>query len=171
MNELFGALKPLALLETVAELQHPATLAELAVTVGVPKTDHASLAWFARKRRTIAADARWTPLRTRRTRVEPRLSPFCRTNLRVPCVTKSCSAWCRMSEQSCNLTILDGTEVTYLDRVESKMAAAHHLPAGIESPGLLFGERKTLSRADAAGQARSRSEQNRVRTAHGKYRD
>jgi DNA-binding IclR family transcriptional regulator len=37
MNELFGALKPLALLEAVAGMQHPASLAELAVHVGVPK--------------------------------------------------------------------------------------------------------------------------------------
>ena len=37
MNELFGALKPLALLEAVAGMPHPATLAELAASVGVPK--------------------------------------------------------------------------------------------------------------------------------------
>src|SRR5262249_34396277 len=37
MNELFGALKPLRLLEAVASAQHATTLAELASSMNVPK--------------------------------------------------------------------------------------------------------------------------------------
>ena len=43
MNELFGALKPLALLEAVAAMGNPTTLAELATHIGVPR----SPAWTA----------------------------------------------------------------------------------------------------------------------------
>ncbi len=143
MNELFGALKPLALLETVAELQHPATLAELSVTVGVPKpTMHrwlGSLESVGLLQRT--PDGRRYELAARA------------SNLAFSILSNKPAGAVRHEilqrvvqdvGESCNLTILDGTEVTYLDRVESKwplritFQQGSKVPAYCSASGKLF---------------------------------
>ncbi|MBX9710340.1 MAG: IclR family transcriptional regulator [Xanthobacteraceae bacterium] len=143
MNELFGALKPLGLLETVAGMQHPATLAELAVSVGVPKpTMHrwlGSLESAGLLQRT--PDGRRYELAARA------------QNLAFSILTNKPAGAIRHEilrrivqdvGEACNLTILDGTEVAYLDRVESKwplritFQQGSRVPAYCSASGKLF---------------------------------
>ena len=49
--------------------------------------------------------------------------------------------------EACNLTVLDGTQVTYLDRVEAEWLLRIIVSTGIESAGLLLGQRQTVSGA------------------------
>jgi DNA-binding IclR family transcriptional regulator len=143
MNELFGALKPLALLETVADMQHPATLAELSLSVGVPKpTMHRWLGSLE-----SAGLLQRTP-DGRRYELAARAS-----NLAFSILSNKPAGAVRHEilqrvvqdvGESCNLTILDGTEVTYLDRVESKwplritFQQGSKVPAYCSASGKLF---------------------------------
>ena len=143
MNELTGTLKPLALLETMAALEHPATLAELAASADVPKpTMHR---WLG------ALEAAGLLQRTpdgRRYELAPRAVrlAFSILNNR-PSSTIRHEILQRVVEQvgeSCNLTVLDGTEVTYLDRVESQwplritFQQGSRVPAYCSASGKLF---------------------------------
>ena len=143
MNELFGALKPLALLEAVAALQHPASLAELAVNVGVPKpTMHrwlGSLEDAGLIQRTLGG---------RRYELAPRAS-----QLAFSILSNHPGGAIRHEilrrvvheiSEACNITVLDGTQVTYLDRVESKwplrvtFQQGSKVPAYCSASGKLF---------------------------------
>lgn len=119
MNELFGHMKPLGLLEAVAAMQHPASLAELSINVGVPKpTMHrwlGSLEDAGLIQRT--PDGRRYELAARASQLafsilSNRPGGAIRHEILKRVVQEL--------GESCNLTVLDGTEVTYLDRVESK---------------------------------------------------
>jgi IclR family acetate operon transcriptional repressor len=143
MNELFGALKPLALLEAVAGMPHPATLAELAVSVGVPKpTMHRWLSSLE------AAGLLQRTLDGRRFELAPRSSRLAFSILgNRPGGTIRHEILQRVVEEvgeACNLTVLDGTQVTYLDRVESEwplrisFRQGSKVPAYCSASGKLF---------------------------------
>src|SRR5258708_24737936 len=143
MNDWSGALKPLGLLETVAAMQHPATLAELSVSVGVPKpTMHR---WLT------SLEAAGLLQRTpdgRRFELAPRASRLAFAILgNRPGGTIRHEILQRAVEEvgeSCNLTVLDGTQVTYLDRVESNwplritFQQGSKVPAYCSASGKLF---------------------------------
>jgi DNA-binding IclR family transcriptional regulator len=143
MNELFGALKPLALLEAVASMQHPASLAELSINVGVPKpTMHrwlGSLEDAGLIQRT--PDGRRYELAARASQLafsilSNRPGGAIRHEILKRVVHEV--------GESCNLTVLDGTQVTYLDRVESKwplrvtFQQGSKVPAYCSASGKLF---------------------------------
>jgi DNA-binding IclR family transcriptional regulator len=143
MNELTGAMKPLALLEHVSGLQHPATLAELASRVGVPKpTVHRWLGGLEG-----AGLIQRTP-DGRRYELAPRASKLAfsiLTNRPGGVIRHEILA--RVVHEvgeACNLTVLDGTEVTYLDRVESSwplriaFQQGSKVPAYCSASGKLF---------------------------------
>ncbi len=143
MNELFGALKPLALLEAVAALQHPASLAELAVNVGVPKpTMHRWLGSLE------DAGLIQRTLDRRRYELAPRASQLAFSILsNRPSGTIRHEILRRVVHEvgeACNITVLDGTQVTYLDRVESKwplritFQQGSKVPAYCSASGKLF---------------------------------
>ena len=119
MRDLFGTLKPIRLLEAVAAMQHPATLAELSVSVGVPKpTMHRWLASLE-----AAGLLRRTP-DSRRFELAPRASDLAFSILgNRPGGAIRHEILRRVVQEvgeTCNLTVLDGTQVSYLDRVESE---------------------------------------------------
>ncbi|MBY0380516.1 MAG: IclR family transcriptional regulator [Xanthobacteraceae bacterium] len=143
MNELFGHMKPLGLLEAVAAMQHPASLAELSINVGVPKpTMHrwlGSLEDAGLIQRT--PDGRRYELAARAAQLafsilSNRPGGAIRHEILKRVVQEV--------GESCNLTILDGTEVTYLDRVESKwplritFQRGSRVPAYCSASGKLF---------------------------------
>jgi DNA-binding IclR family transcriptional regulator len=143
MNELFGALKPLGLLEIVAGIQHPATLAELANSAGVPKpTMHrwlGTLETAGLLQRT--PDGRHYELAPRAARLafsilSNRPGGMIRHDILRRVVAEV--------GEACNLTILDGTDVTYLDRVESTwplritFQQGSRVPAYCSASGKLF---------------------------------
>src|ERR1700760_4377630 len=116
MNELFGHMKPLALLETVAGMQHPASLAELAISVGVPKpTMHrwlGSLEDAGLIQRTL--DGRRYELAARASQLafsilSNRPGGAIRHEILKRVVQEV--------GEACNLTVLDGTQVPYLHPV------------------------------------------------------
>lgn len=143
MNELFGALKPLALLEAVASLGNPATLAELAIHVGVPKpTMHRWLAALE------AAGLLQRTLDSRRFELAPRASRLAFSILgNRPGGTLRHEILQRVVQEvgeACNLTVLEGTQVTYLDRVEAEwllrisFQQGSKVPAYCSASGKLF---------------------------------
>jgi IclR family transcriptional regulator, acetate operon repressor len=143
MNELFGALKPLALLEAVAVLHHPASLAELSVNVGVPKpTMHRWLGALE-----VAGLIQRT-LDGRRYELAPRAAQLAFSILsNHPAGVVRHEILRRVVQEigeACNLTVLDGTQVTYLDRVESKwplrvtFQQGSKVPAYCSASGKLF---------------------------------
>src|ERR1700728_927133 len=119
MNQLFGALKPLALLEAVASMGHAPALAELAISVGVPKP---------RMHRWLGAlEEAGLLQRTpdgRRFELAPRASRLAFSILgNRPSGTLRHEILQRVVQEvgeACNLTVLDGSHVTYLDRVEAE---------------------------------------------------
>lgn len=143
MNDLSGALKPLGMIEAVAAMQHPPTLAELATSVGVPKpTLHR---WLG------ALEAAGLLQRTpdgRRFELAPRASKLAFSILtNRPGGTLRHEILTRVVEavgEACNLTVLDGTQVTYLDRVESTwplritFQQGSKVPAYCSASGKLF---------------------------------
>jgi IclR family acetate operon transcriptional repressor len=143
MNDLFGALKPLGLLEAVAGMPHPATLAELATSVGVPKpTMHR---WLG------ALEASGLLQRTldgRRFELAPRASRLAFSILgNRPGGKIRHQILQRVVQdvgEACNLTVLDGTEVNYLDRVEAEwllrisFQQGSRVPAYCSASGKLF---------------------------------
>jgi DNA-binding IclR family transcriptional regulator len=143
MNELFGALKPLGLLEAVAALPHPATLAELAASVGVPKpTMHRWLGSLE------AAGLLQRTLDGRRFELAPRASRLAFSILgNRPGGTLRHEILRQVVQEvgeACNLTVLDGTQVTYLDRVEAEwmlrisFQQGSKVPAYCSASGKLF---------------------------------
>lgn len=143
MNELLGALKPLGLLETVAAMPHPATLAELAVSVGVPKpTMHRWLGALE------AAGLLQRTLDGRRFELAPRASRLAFSILgNQPGGTLRREILQQVVQEvgeACNLTVLDGTQVTYLDRVEAEwllrisFQQGSKVPAYCSASGKLF---------------------------------
>lgn len=143
MNDLQGAFKPLVMLEAVAGTQHPPTLAELAGSVGVPKpTVHrwlASLEDAGLLQRTLDG---------RRYELAPRASQLAFMILaNRPGGTIRHEILRHVVQEvgeACNLTVLDGTHVTYLDRVESKwplritFQQGSKVPAYCSASGKLF---------------------------------
>lgn len=143
MNELFGALKPLGLLEAVAALPHPATLAELAASVGAPKpTMHRWLGSLE------AAGLLQRTLDGRRFELAPRASRLAFSILgNRPGGTLRHEILRQVVQEvgeACNLTVLDGTQVTYLDRVEAEwllrisFQQGSKVPAYCSASGKLF---------------------------------
>jgi DNA-binding IclR family transcriptional regulator len=143
MNELFGALKPLALLEAVASMGHAPTLAELAINVDVPKpTMHrwlGSLEDAGLLQRTLDG---------RRYELAPRASHLAFSILgNRPSGTVRHEILQRVVDEAgeaCNLTVIDGTQVTYLDRVEAEwplrisFRQGSKVPAYCSASGKLF---------------------------------
>lgn len=143
MNELSGHLKPLALLETLASMQHPAGLAELVIRVGVPKpTIHRWLGALEE-----AGLIQRTP-DGRRYELARRASQLALSILsNRPAGAIRHEILRRVVHEvgeACNLTVLDGTEVIYLDRVESKwplritFQRGSKVPAYCSASGKLF---------------------------------
>ena len=143
MNELFGSLKPLGLLEAVAAMPHSATLAELAARVGVPKpTMHRWLAALE------AAGLLQRTLDGRRYELAPRASRLAFSILgNRPGGTLRHEILQRVVQEvgeACNLTVLDGTQVSYLDRVEAEwllrisFQQGSKVPAYCSASGKLF---------------------------------
>lgn len=143
MNELFGSLKPLGLLEAVAAIPHSATLAELATRVGVPKpTMHRWLAALE------AAGLLQRTLDGRRYELAPRASRLAFSILgNRPGGTLRHEILQRVVQEvgeACNLTVLDGTQVSYLDRVEAEwllrisFQQGSKVPAYCSASGKLF---------------------------------
>src|SRR3569833_3204790 len=119
MNELFGDLITLALLEAIAGLQHTASLAELAFIVGVPYPTMLRLLVSLEQAGLIqrTPDGRRYELAMRATQLAfSILSNRPGGALRHDILRRVVQE----VGESCNLTVLDGTQVTYLDRVESK---------------------------------------------------
>lgn len=143
MNELIGALKPLVLLEAIAEMQHPATLAELVTIVGVPKpTMHrwlGSLETAGLLQRT--PDGRRYELAARASQLAYSiLSNKPGGAIRHEILRRVVQD----VSETCNLTVLDGTQVRYLDRVESEwplritFQQGSKVPAYCSASGKLF---------------------------------
>ena len=142
MNELFASLKPLGLLEAVAGMPHSATLAELAARVGVPKpTMHR---WLA------ALEAAGLLQRTpdgRRFELAPRAARLAFSILGNRPGALRHEILQRVVQEvgeACNLTVLDGTQVSYLDRVEAEwllrisFQQGSKVPAYCSASGKLF---------------------------------
>jgi DNA-binding IclR family transcriptional regulator len=143
MDDLSGALKPLGMVEAVAALPHAATLAELAVSVGVPKpTVHRWLGAL------VAAGLLQRTPDGRRYELAPRASKLAFAILsNRPGGTVRHEILTRVVQdvgEACNLTVLDGTQVTYLDRVEStwplriSFQQGSKVPAHCSASGKLF---------------------------------
>lgn len=143
MNDLSGALKPFGMLETIAALQHPATLTELANRVGIPKpTVHRWLGSLE-----SAGLLQRTP-DGRHFELAPRAVTLAFSILaNRPNGTIRHEILCRVVEdvgEACNLTVLDGTQVTYLDRAEStwplriSFQQGSKVPAYCSASGKLF---------------------------------
>lgn len=119
MSEALGHMKPLVLLERLAEAQHPMGLAELAVELAVPKpTVHRWLGVLDEAgliQRTL--DGRRYEVAMRASRLAfSILSNKPGGAIRHEILRQVV----RDIGEACNLTVLDGTEVRYLDRVESQ---------------------------------------------------
>lgn len=143
MTELIGALKPLALLEAVAGMEHPATLAELVTLVGIPKpTMHrwlGSLETAGLLQRT--PDGQRYELAARASRLAfSILSNKPGGAIRHEVLRRVVQD----VGETCNLTVLDGTQVTYLDRVKSEwplritFQQGSKVPAYCSASGKLF---------------------------------
>jgi DNA-binding IclR family transcriptional regulator len=143
MNELFGVLKPLGLLEAVAGATHPSTLAELSASMNVPKpTMHRWLGSLEN-----AGLVQRTP-DGRRYELAARASKLALSILsNKPAGAVRHEILKRVVQEvgeSCNLTVLDGTAVNYLDRVESKwplritFQQGSKVPAYCSASGKLF---------------------------------
>lgn len=143
MEDLSGGLKPLAMIELIAASPSPATLAELAQTAGVPKsTAHRWLGALE-----VAGLVQRT-LDGRHFELAPRASA-----LAFSILTNRPSSVMRREilrgivdrvGEACNLTVLSGTNVTYMDRVEStwplriSFQAGSIVPAYCSASGKLF---------------------------------
>jgi DNA-binding IclR family transcriptional regulator len=118
MRDWSGSLKPLALLEAIATYAHSPTLAELTQIIGQPKpTVHRWLGTLeAAGLIQRSLDGRRYELAGRAMRLALAIlgNPLGAT-VRHGILSRTVS---RVGE-TCNLTVLQGTEVSYLDRVES----------------------------------------------------
>jgi IclR family acetate operon transcriptional repressor len=143
MNDLSGVLKPLGMIEAIAALPHPASLAELANRAGVPKpTVHRWLGTLE-----AAGLVQRTP-DGRHYELAPRASTLAFSILsNQPSGIIRHEIIRRVVEQvgeACNLTVLDGTQVSYLDRVEAEwllrisFQQGSKVPAYCSASGKLF---------------------------------
>lgn len=143
MDDLGGALKPLSLLERVAAMEHPVTLADMAAGSDVPRpTLHR---WL---NALVTAGLLERSPDGRRYEIAPRASRLAFAILanqpgstrRHDLLRKAVAA----VGESCNLTILEGTEVTYIDRVEAMwplritFQRGSRVPAHCSASGKLF---------------------------------
>jgi DNA-binding IclR family transcriptional regulator len=118
MDDVSGALKPLALLERIAAMDHPVSLADVAAGSDVPRpTLHRWLnALAAAGLLERAPDGRRFELASRASQLAfAILANRPGAALRHDLLEKVV----RSVGESCNLTVLHGTEVTYIDRVEA----------------------------------------------------
>ena len=118
MDDLAGALKPLTLLERIAAMDHPVTLADVAAGSDVPRpTLHRWLNALA------AAGLLQRAPDGRRFEIAPRASQLAFAILaNQPGAALRHGLLRKVVEivgESCNLTVLSGAEVTYIDRVEA----------------------------------------------------
>lgn len=118
MDDLSGALKPLTLLERIAAMDHPVTLADVAAGSDVPRpTLHRWLNALA------AAGLLQRCPDGRRFEIAPRASELAFAILsNQPGGARRHDLLRKVAEtvgESCNLTVLHGQEVTYIDRVEA----------------------------------------------------
>ncbi len=118
MDDLSGGLKPLALLERIAAMDHPVTLADVTAGSDAPRpTLHRWLNALA-----AAGLLQRTP-DGRRFEIAPRASRLAFAILaNQPGAALRHDLLRRAVEtvgESCNLTVLHGAEVTYIDRVEA----------------------------------------------------
>lgn len=143
MSELSGALKPLGLLEVIAGKERPATLAELALDVKVPRpTLHRWLMTL-----TNAGLLQRTP-NGRRYELAKRASQLAFSILsnELNATTRHAILQRTVEKvgEACNLTIMEGTQVCYLDRVESTwplritFQQGSRVPAYCSASGKLF---------------------------------
>lgn len=142
-RDLTGGLKPLGVLETLAEMQQPATLAQLVARMSTPKpTVHRwlksleSVGLISRH-----PDGRRYEIATRATKLAIAIL------LGEPGRSLRRNILSRLVDdvgESCNLTIFDGTEVSYLDRVEANwplrvtFQPGSRVPAHSSASGKLF---------------------------------
>lgn len=143
MKDLRASLKPLALLEFVAAREHPVTLAEVAANLDVPTpTLHRWLAAL-----TDAGLLQRAP-DGRHFELAPRASQLAFSILanRPGAALRHSILQCFAQEvgESCNLTVLHGSQVTYIDRVEAKwplrisFQRGSHVPVHCSASGKLF---------------------------------
>jgi DNA-binding IclR family transcriptional regulator len=118
MDDVSGALKPLALLERIAAMDHPVSLADVAAGSEVPRpTLHRWLNALATAGLLERSpDGRRFELASRASQLAfAILANRPGAALRHDLLEKVV----RTVGESCNLTVLHGTEVTYIDRVEA----------------------------------------------------
>jgi DNA-binding IclR family transcriptional regulator len=118
MDDVSGALKPLALLERIAAMDHPVSLADVAAGSDVPRpTLHRWLNALATAGLLERSpDGRRFELASRASQLAfAILANRPGAALRHDLLEKVV----RSVGESCNLTVLHGTEVTYIDRVEA----------------------------------------------------
>jgi DNA-binding IclR family transcriptional regulator len=118
MDDVSGALKPLALLERIAAMDHPVSLADVAAGSDVPRpTLHRWLNALATAGLLERSpDGRRFELASRASQLAfAILANRPGAALRHDLLEKVV----RTVGESCNLTVLHGTEVTYIDRVEA----------------------------------------------------
>jgi IclR family transcriptional regulator, acetate operon repressor len=143
MNDRARVLKPLGMIEAMAALQHPVTLAELCSRIDEPKpTVHRWLGTLE-----TARLVQRTP-DGRRFELAPKAATLAFSILaNRPNGTLRHEILRRVVAsvgEACNLTILDGTEVSYLDRVESSwplrisFQQGSRVPAYCSASGKLF---------------------------------
>jgi IclR family transcriptional regulator, acetate operon repressor len=143
MTELTAALKPLSLLERVAAQDHPVTLAETAAETGLPRpTAHR---WL----NALAASGllQRTP-DGRRFEIGPeavRLAFSILSNAPAAALRRDIlERLVAEVGESCNLTVLDGSQVVYVDRVEAvwplriAFQRGSKVPAHCSASGKLF---------------------------------
>ncbi|HEY0293529.1 MAG TPA: IclR family transcriptional regulator [Hansschlegelia sp.] len=143
MDDLSSALKPLTLLERIAAMEHPVTLADVTAGSDVPRpTLHRWLNALA------AAGLLQRAPDGRRFELAPRASQLAfailanrpGASLRHDLLKKVVQT----VGESCNLTVLHGTEVTYIDRVEAMwplritFQRGSRVPAHCSASGKLF---------------------------------
>lgn len=143
MDDLSGALKPLVLLERVAAMDHPVTLADMAADSDVPRpTLHRWLNALA------ASGLLQRSPDGRRYEIAQRASQLAFAILaNQPGAARRHDILRKVVEtvgESCNLTILNGQAVTYIDRVETMwplrimFQRGSRVPAHCSASGKLF---------------------------------
>ncbi len=128
-----ATLRAFALLERLVAAQNAPTLEELTRACGLPKpTVHRILGLLMRGGLLQRAPA------DKRYAVGPRLSEFAlAVQMRAPGRAERHAILSRLVAEigeTCNLTMLDGDEVVYLDRVETSASVRLHLEVGSRVP-------------------------------------
>ncbi len=143
MDDLAGGLKPISLLERVAAMEHPPTLADLAAGSETPRpTLHR---WL---NALVGAGLLQRSPDGRRYEIAPRASQLAFAILsNQPGGALRHQLLRKVVEtvgESCNLTVMHGAEVTYIDRVEAMwplritFQRGSRVPAHCSASGKLF---------------------------------